>query len=88
MVNQESISENAELDEIQCDWDLEYQLFRVNSDYLIDNTFILRSDSSLEILLSPWIVGANLAGSAQVSSAEFLRVAFEICPDNPFLTVG
>ncbi len=81
MVNQESISENAELDEIQCDWDLEYQLFRVNSDYLIDNTFILRSDSSLEILLSPWIVGANLAGSAQVSSAEFLRVAFEICPE-------
>jgi len=81
LVDQQSIRKNVELEKTEYTDDLRHQAYCVRSEHLLDNTFIIESDSSLKILLSPWIVGANLARRAQIASTDFLRIAFEICPE-------
>jgi hypothetical protein len=54
---------------------------RVDSEYLLPSTYIIESQSALQILLKPWIVGAQLANFARDSSIDFIRAAFDLVPE-------
>ncbi|MHA2379033.1 MAG: hypothetical protein ACXADS_07135, partial [Candidatus Thorarchaeota archaeon] len=43
---------------------------------LLPHTYIIESPGALQILLKPWLVGAELANSARDSSEHFLRAAY------------
>ncbi|TXT54097.1 MAG: hypothetical protein BAJATHORv1_90046 [Candidatus Thorarchaeota archaeon] len=49
---------------------------RVDDDRFLANTYLIESSSGLEILLKPWIVGAELANLARECSMDFLRTMY------------
>lgn len=55
--------------------------YRVVGKHLGQNSFIVESPSAMEILTQPWMVGMELANAARNSSIDFLKVAYEVCPE-------
>ncbi|MFW9850436.1 MAG: phosphoribosyltransferase [Candidatus Thorarchaeota archaeon] len=80
-MDQADISSNAVLQRISNGTDDQPRLFRVKSDYLLDSTYILESPAALNILLKPWLVGAELANEARQSTVDFLKAAYQIVPE-------
>lgn len=80
-MDQGEVKQNAKLVEVKGISERRNRLFRVESDQLLRNTYIVESSSALQILLQPWIVGAKLAGLARISSTEFLCIAYHLCPE-------
>ena len=80
-MDQAEISKSVNLQEIKTGLDLQPRLFSVESDHLLDSTYIIESTSALNILLKPWLVGAELADLARKSTVDFLRIAYHIVPE-------
>jgi hypothetical protein len=80
-MDQVEVKENAKLVEVKGISERRDRVLRVESDQLLPNTYIIESSSALQILLQPWIVGARLASLARISSTDFLRVAYHLCPE-------
>lgn len=79
-MNQESIKKQARLVK-QTGLHHDLQVFHIETESFPAETRIIESDSAMEILLSPWIVGSKLGNLAREASIDFLRVAFETCPE-------
>ncbi|MBD3408094.1 MAG: hypothetical protein GF411_18380 [Candidatus Lokiarchaeota archaeon] len=56
-------------------------VYRVDDDRFHHQTYLLESPSGLEILLKPWIVGAELANLARKCSTDFLRTMYFIADE-------
>ncbi len=80
-MDQVDVKEKATLVEVKGASARRTRVLRVESDCLLSNTYIIESPSALQILLQPWIVGARLAGLARISSIDFLRIAYHLCPE-------
>ncbi|MHA2424040.1 MAG: phosphoribosyltransferase [Candidatus Thorarchaeota archaeon] len=80
-MDQGDIRTNATLVEIKTGLDKQPRLFKVESDHLHESTYIIESSSALNILLKPWLVGAELANEARTSSVDFLKIAYHISPE-------
>jgi hypothetical protein len=80
-MNQAEISRSASLQQVKIGIDSPPRVFKVNSEDLLDSSYIIESPSALDILLKPWLVGAELANDARDSTSDFLRVAYHIVPE-------
>lgn len=80
-MDQVGVRESAKLVELKGVSPRRPHVLRIESDYLLPNTYVIESPSALQILLQPWIVGAKLASLARISSIEFLRIAYNLCPE-------
>ena len=80
-MDQAEISRIASLQELNNGIDSLSRVFKVNSYVLLDSTYIIESEPALNILLKPWLVGAELANGARDSTVDFLRVAYHIVPE-------
>ncbi|TFF67928.1 hypothetical protein EU520_01085 [Candidatus Thorarchaeota archaeon] len=60
---------------------LPVRVLRAESRHLPDNTYIIESAPAREVLLKPWIIGADLAEYARESSELFLRTAYALSPE-------
>ncbi|MFW9846896.1 MAG: hypothetical protein ACFFD6_09120 [Candidatus Thorarchaeota archaeon] len=57
------------------------RILRVKSERLHPATYIIESSSSLQILLKPWMVGADMAIHARESSTDFIRAVYQLVPE-------
>ena len=57
------------------------RILHVKSEQLVPTTYIIESSSSLQILLKPWMVGADMAIYARESSTDFIRAAYQLVPE-------
>ena len=80
-MDQTTIRESARLVESKDVSARRMRVFRVESVYLLPDTYVIESPTALQILLQPWIVGAKLARLARSSSVDFLRTAYHLCPE-------
>jgi hypothetical protein len=88
--NQIEVAEETTLSPVKTKAGLPVRVLKADSRYLPDNTYIIESAPALEILLRPWVIGADLAESARESSEEFLRTAYALSPemrDSPLSSV-
>ncbi|MHA1906880.1 MAG: hypothetical protein ACW98Y_06275 [Candidatus Thorarchaeota archaeon] len=80
-MDQGDISKSASLQEVKTGLDTQPRYYKIDSEHLLDSTYIIESPSALNILLKPWLVGSELANDARKSTVDFLRVAYHIVPE-------
>lgn len=80
-MDQAEINRNSELHRVEIESESQLRVFKVESEFLLDSTYIIESPSALNILIEPWLVGAELANQARNSTMDFLRVAYHIVPE-------
>lgn len=57
------------------------RVLHIKNEELLHHTYIIESPRALRILLEPWTVGSRLANLARASTVDFLRVAYNLCPE-------
>lgn len=81
MRDQTQVAEETRLTPTEAGEGLSARVLRADSNHLPRNTYIIESAPALDILLKPWIIGAELAERARESSEDFLRTAYALSPE-------
>jgi hypothetical protein len=79
--NQEQLIKDATLNKLDFLSDQLPAIYQVKGRHFGSHTYIIESPNALQILLQPWVVGLKLAQLARLSSTEFLKVAYHLCPE-------
>ncbi|NHI84034.1 MAG: hypothetical protein EAX81_07010 [Candidatus Thorarchaeota archaeon] len=81
ILNQNLVRRNSVLQDVTERIGSSVRVLHVEHNRLLQYTYIIESPSALRILLEPWAVGSRLANLARSSTIDFLRVAYQLCPE-------